>query len=176
MTVACELRRVRNGTGIDMQAEDTSQLKPTRASFIRGLPESMPIGEVIERGREAGLEIKPSDIHAARYYMRQAAASQSGGRSAPELVHDAAPASPTKGVYMVGGRSDINKDRAAQDEGLPERVTMKTRAKLPPTAPAAKLPPKPAGSLDEQLRDLVMRMGTVRARAIIEQIEDLARK
>lgn len=151
-----------------MQAEDTtSQLKPTRASFIRSLPETMPIDEVIERGREAGLEIKPSDIHAARYYMRQAAASQPGGRSAPELVHDAA----SKGVYVVGGRSDVNAGSsvkgAAQDEGLPERVTMKTRAKLPP---------KPVGSMDEQLRDLVMRMGTVRARAIIEQIEDLARK
>jgi len=174
MTVASELRRVRNGTGIDMQAEDTSQLKPTRASFIRGLPESMPIAEVIERGREAGLEIKPSDIHAARYYMRQAATSPGGGRSAPELVHDAAAANAgnattgtTKGVYVVGGKGDVNKERAVQEEGLPERVTMKTRAKLPP---------KPVGSMDEQLRDLVMRMGTVRARAIIEQIEDLARK
>jgi len=154
-----------------MQAEDTSQLKPTRASFIRGLPEAMPIAEVIERGREAGLEIKPSDIHAARYYMRQAATSPGGGRSAPELVHDAAAANTTngaaKGVYVVGGKGDVNKERAAQDEGMPERVTMKTRAKLPP---------KPVGSMEEQLRDLVMRMGTVRARAIIEQIEDLARK
>jgi hypothetical protein len=37
----------------------------------------MPIAEVIERGREIGIELQPSDIHAARYYMRQAAAKES---------------------------------------------------------------------------------------------------
>jgi hypothetical protein len=35
----------------------------------------MPVEEVIERGREVGIELQPSDIHAARYYMRQVAAA-----------------------------------------------------------------------------------------------------
>ena len=63
-----------------MQVEETTQstpLRPTRAGFVRGLPLSMPVEEVIERGREAGIELQPSDIHAARYYMRQAAAADS---------------------------------------------------------------------------------------------------
>lgn len=56
-----------------MQVEETTQsdLRPTRAGFVRGLPLSMPVEEVIERGREAGIQLQPSDIHAARYYMRQ---------------------------------------------------------------------------------------------------------
>lgn len=63
-----------------MQVEETTPttpLRPTRAGFVRGLPLTMPIDEVIERGREAGIELQPSDIHAARYYMRQAAAAES---------------------------------------------------------------------------------------------------
>lgn len=63
-----------------MQVEETTQstpLRPTRAGFVRGLPLTMPVGEVIERGREVGLELQPSDIHAARYYMRQVAAAES---------------------------------------------------------------------------------------------------
>lgn len=56
-----------------MQVEETTQseLRPTRAGFVRALPLSMPVEEVIERGREAGIQLQPSDIHAARYYMRQ---------------------------------------------------------------------------------------------------------
>lgn len=64
----------------DMQVEETTPstpLRPTRAGFVRGLPLTMPVEEVIERGREAGIELQPSDIHAARYYMRQAAAAES---------------------------------------------------------------------------------------------------
>jgi hypothetical protein len=58
-----------------MQVEETTPstpLPPTRAGFVRGLPLSMPVEEVIERGREAGIKLQPSDIHAARYYMRKA--------------------------------------------------------------------------------------------------------
>jgi flagellar biosynthesis GTPase FlhF len=65
-----------------MQVEETSQspLRPTRAGFVRGLPLSMPVEEVIERGREAGIQLQPSDIHAARYYMRQ------GGEAPQQLT------------------------------------------------------------------------------------------
>lgn len=64
----------------DMQVEETTPstpLRPTRAGFVRGLPLTMPVEEVIERGREVGIELQPSDIHAARYYMRQVAAAES---------------------------------------------------------------------------------------------------
>jgi hypothetical protein len=57
-----------------MQVEETTPstpFRPTRAGFVRSLPLTMPVEEVIERGREIGIELQTSDIHAARYYMRQ---------------------------------------------------------------------------------------------------------
>ena len=71
----------------DMQVEETTPstpLRPTRAGFVRGLPLTMPVEEVIERGREVGIELQPSDIHAARYYMRQVAAA--GSSSIPQQL------------------------------------------------------------------------------------------
>lgn len=71
----------------DMQVEETTPstpLRPTRAGFVRGLPLTMPVEEVIERGREVGIELQPSDIHAARYYMRQAMAAE--GSSVPQQL------------------------------------------------------------------------------------------
>jgi hypothetical protein len=56
-----------------MQVEETQtsatdlSLKPTRAGFIRSLPLAMPVEEVIERGRELGIVLQPSDIHALLY-------------------------------------------------------------------------------------------------------------
>lgn len=70
-----------------MQVEETTPstpLRPTRAGFVRGLPLTMPVEEVIERGREVGIELQPSDIHAARYYMRQVAAAD--GSSIPQQL------------------------------------------------------------------------------------------
>jgi hypothetical protein len=70
-----------------MQVEETTPstpLRPTRAGFVRGLPLEMPVEEVIERGREVGIELQPSDIHAARYYMRQQAAA--GSSSIPQQL------------------------------------------------------------------------------------------
>jgi hypothetical protein len=70
-----------------MQVEETTQsspLRPTRAGFVRGLPLTMPVEEVIERGREVGIQLQPSDIHAARYYMRQQQAA--GGTSIPQQL------------------------------------------------------------------------------------------
>jgi hypothetical protein len=70
-----------------MQVEETTPstpLRPTRAGFVRGLPLTMPVEEVIERGREVGIELQPSDIHAARYYMRQVAAA--GSSSIPQQL------------------------------------------------------------------------------------------
>lgn len=58
-----------------MKAIDTTNNptfpKTTRAGFVRALPITMPVADVIERGREQGLEIKESDVHATRYYMRE---------------------------------------------------------------------------------------------------------
>jgi hypothetical protein len=127
-----------------MQEQESTPLKPTRASFIRSLPESMPIAEVIERGREAGLEIKPSDIHAARYYMRQA----NGGQA------------PSRPVTHISVASAIQTAAAANQP---------VEAKRPRTKSA--LPPRDPEELEEEMRQLVMRLGTERARAIIKAVE-----
>jgi len=76
-----------------MQADETLALKPTRASFIRSLPEAMPVDEVIERGREIGLVINPSDVHSVRYYMRQVGKAQPARKTASPTA--TLPGSPT---------------------------------------------------------------------------------
>jgi hypothetical protein len=177
-----------------MQAEDDpTPLKPTRASFVRGLPESMPLEEVIERGREAGISLNPSDVHSVRYYMRQEALAKLSSRPiavVPQLVHASPvtrakpePAKPdAKPTHILGlhaatsgkerpvvkPRPEIKGRRA---EAAPVAASAKPqRGKLP----HVKLPPvKLSGPLEEQLRQIVMRIGTERARRIIEQMENL---
>jgi hypothetical protein len=176
------------------QETTTTQLKPTRASFIRGLPESMPVAEVIERGREAGLDINPTDVHSARYYMRQAGGPQPAANSA------FAPAAEQTGPIAVPAKRDPARDPAKEPprpsgaQYIPRRtitsatsatsatshgnVTAKPRA-VAPAAQAAtktrtKYTTKATDSLEEQLRLIVMRIGTDRARAVIEEVEELA--
>lgn len=191
-----------------MQAEDDSMpLKPTRAGFVRGLPESMPIEEVIERGKEAGIQLNPSDVHSARYYMRQEALAKLSSRpvSVPQLVPSApvARAKPAEAkpdaqpTNILGLRAANSGKEAAEPKsrrataapakkrGKPAAPAPQPAAKLSPkliqqaaklTQQAAKLSPQAAkltGSLEEQLRKIVMRIGTERARRIIEQIEEL---
>ncbi|MET0386762.1 MAG: hypothetical protein ABW321_12425 [Polyangiales bacterium] len=181
-----------------MQAQDTTTpLKPTRASFIRSLPETMPVEEVIERGREAGLVIQPSDIHAARYYMRQGAGAPPTGKPglAPDLVstvhgkHGGPGGKDQKssltvtapGVYVVTGRPAetttvtvpardgstlLAKARGAQVNQVPVDTKEAKLEKL-----RAKRPIDPPEVVEEQLRLLVLRVGTLRTRAIIDQLE-----
>jgi hypothetical protein len=153
-----------------MQAQETTPLKPTRASFVRGLPETMPIAEVIERGREAGLEIKPADIHAARYYMRQTAAAQAN-KGKPKETNNKGTKLPA--IHVVPGRP-INAFGDSDDEravfgSQPTAAESKTRAKRA----ARSAQSAGSGSPEEELRLLVMRIGTERARAVLEQIEGL---
>jgi hypothetical protein len=174
-----------------MQAEDDpTPLKPTRASFVRGLPESMPLEEVIERGREAGISLNPSDVHSVRYYMRQEALAKLSSRPiavVPQLMHASPvtrakpePAKPdAKPTNILGLRAATSgkvvkprpEVKGRRVEAAPVAVSAKPqRGKLP----HVKLPPaKLSGPLEEQLRQIVMRIGTERARRIIEQLENL---
>lgn len=184
-----------------MQAEDDPMpLKPTRAGFVRGLPETMPIDEVIERAREIGLPLNPSDVHSARYYMRQEALAKLSSRpsSVPQLVQASPIARPKPEVVVrakpeeakpepaptniLGLRSATNGKARASGSGNGPKGR-RTQAQARPAAPPAKqqrllqppsLPPvKFSKGLEEQLRQIVMRIGTERARQIIKQIEDI---
>jgi hypothetical protein len=153
-----------------MAAEQTTtSLKPTRGGFVRGLPLSMPIEEVIERGREAGLELQPSDIHSTRYYMRQAAAAEAARKSSvtqqlqlgPGFIGQAAKAAEAKPA------SDDEPDGG--NDGVERRVTTRNKRTLKQAQAAA-------AAVDGQLRVLVLRLGTDRTRAIIAELEALAER
>jgi hypothetical protein len=172
-----------------MQGQETTPLKPTRASFIRGLPETMPVAEVIERGREAGLDINPSDVHSARYYMRQGGGLQPASKSgfAPSL--ESAPSGPAAEPTQEPAKENASPAKffgAHQTSG--RRVLPKVAKARPPQPVAAlssssrEIASKPRSKkaaqedlkMEEQLRVIVMRLGTDRAREIIEEVEELA--
>jgi hypothetical protein len=230
-----------------MQLEETTtttSLKPTRASFIRSLPLEMPVEEVIERGREAGIVVQPSDVHAARYYMRQAAAREAaskppsiaqqlmlGGTITPQRrdgrdgqddarePRETRDKDETAGLTKIAGVrngssaasvvSPTTANRTVIVRPTPKPVVAETgkrprggksarkdpsqesvRAEISIDDVLASMPspskgrgarratPAPAidGSMDEQLHSLVLRLGTQRAREIIEQIEETALK
>lgn len=178
-----------------MSAEHTTtSLKPTRGSFIRGLPLTMPIEEVIERGREAGLELQPSDIHSTRYYMRQASAAEAARKSSvtqqlqlgPGFIGQAAKGADTKQGSLDRDRDrdrDHDRDRDRDDDGDGDRDgdrdPREANGRAERRAPARnkralKHAPVSSGSLDDQLRVLVLRLGTDRTRAVIAELEALA--
>jgi hypothetical protein len=177
-----------------MQAESTTtSIKPTRAGFIRALPLTMPVEEVVERGREAGIVLQASDVHSARYYMRQAEAAQAahkatlaqqlvlGGTSSTVpsfLPHDSTGSSgtPTESEQVDSTRRGGRKK--AQHAGGSERARAKTE-RLAAISSAAKVrgktkPMESEYSLEHQLRTLVLRLGTDRTHAVIEELTALA--
>lgn len=176
-----------------MQAESTTtSIKPTRAGFIRALPLTMSVEEVVERGREAGIALQPSDVHSARYYMRQAAAAQAAHKAttAQQLVlggnSNTVPsflppenASPTGAQSASeqgdgarrGGRKRLDGSEGARGKAerfAPMASASKARGKKPSPAIESE------SSLEQQLRTLVLRLGTDRAHAVIEQVTALA--
>ncbi|HKU41675.1 MAG TPA: hypothetical protein VJR89_26140 [Polyangiales bacterium] len=151
-----------------MHAEETLPLKPTRASFIRGLPESMPIDEVIERGREVGLSINPSDVHSVRYYMRQEAAQAGPPKptpSSPPPVADVAATVRRNYSLLEAQRAPLE---SQSDDA--KRGTRKERDK-PRRKPTATV--EATAAMEGPFREIVMRIGTDRAREIIAEIERL---
>ena len=188
-----------------MSAEHTTiSLKTTRGSFVRGLPLSMPIEEVIERGREAGLELQPSDIHSTRYYMRQAAAAEAARKSSVTQQLQLGPgfigqAAKDAGATHASGDEDdepaskpVDRSTGTRNKRAPKHASLATvgtmakvakmpkMPKMPTMATVAKMaamPPMPSASgaaLDHQLRVLVLRLGTDRTRAVVAELEALA--
>lgn len=122
----------------------------TRASFVRGLPEDMPLEEVIERGREAGLDVKPSDVHAARWYMRQ---GKPRYRIKPKADE---PASVTvkEVVSQLRSAAEVRPtvEPERQFEVIKECVNV------------------PANDLVAEFKALVVRLGTERSKRLIERV------
>jgi hypothetical protein len=186
----------RRETERDMQADETLSLKPTRASFIRSLPEAMPIEEVIERGREIGLVINPSDVHSVRYYMRQSTKVEPTRKSTASMASTAATsATSTSTLDRAGIAATVKRNYElieAQQTDLPDHspapVTNGKKKRgtngVEPVAraqPVVKERPKrrPAATpieiraMEQQLRTIVARIGTDRAREILDELEAL---
>lgn len=103
----------------------------------------MPVEEVIERGREVGIELQPSDIHAARYYMRQMAAA--GSSSIPQQL-------------LLGGTFVTKREpRAGAANGASKATNGSAQAETANATPAVKVPidPDDDDSLDEPQTEIV---------------------
>ena len=148
-----------------MSADETQQLKPTRGSFIRSLPLSVPVDEVIERGREIGLSIQPSDVHSARYYMRQeddarlsaVPASTEVARVIRPLAFQSPSAQPAPKTTAPAAPAE------ASSPALHRRNRKQKRSAQPGLSIA---------TVEQELRTIVLRLGSDRVRAMIQTIED----
>jgi hypothetical protein len=169
-----------------MQSEEQTPLKPTRAAFIRSLPLTVPVEEVIERAREVGLQLQPSDVHAARYYMRQGPGVESagrpaftkpfangGGNAAREARENREHKEPPKTVAASGQVSSV---RAALDQAALTRSVLDSKSRSTASKKRARKLIPTGDTPDEQLYFLVLRLGCDRARELIGRIESNSRK
>lgn len=161
-----------------MQADETQTLRPTRTSFVRSLPESMPVEEVIERGREVGLNIQPSDVHSTRYYMRQEALAMAS--AVPASTSRLPP--PVRLQPPVAER--VREAREPRETREPQKVepdpappVRRAGRKRADQVPLRAAPAQSITSWKEQLRVMVVRMGSDRVRDAVAEIEaEIARK
>jgi hypothetical protein len=168
--------------GPETSSSTPSPLKPTRAAFIRGLPEAMPVEEVIERGREMGISINPSDVHSARYYMRQQAASQSA-----KAASQAVPAEAGRRTVLWSVKPGRVPVPSSAEEAEPEQqrpavpaagnsagvAGLNGRGRKRGKAAARGATPSEAATagLEAQLQVIVLRVGSDRVREIIARME-----
>ena len=164
-----------------MSSEETTPIsKPTRAAFIRGLPIEMPVEEVIERGRELGLALQPSDIHAARYYMRQAAAAEARDKvdvTLPILrrFNVTTRVRPDSDATATRTEAPVPSPRAVPQIAVNERAASIAREALRGMgAKPGQRESKSMRSLEAQLRELVLRLGTDRTRKLLDDLDKLA--
>lgn len=129
----------------------------TKAGFVRALPEDMPVEDVISAGAKKGLEIKAADVHAARYYMRQLKTKGSAKKSA-KVAKKAAPAK--RKVTSATNGLKTNGDAAVHVSAKSLRKPRAARSGISSDL-----------EFESQFRGLVVRVGTTRAKQLIEAIE-----
>lgn len=129
----------------------------TKAGFVRAQPEDMSVEDVISGGAKKGLEIKAADVHAARYYMRQQN-TKDGSKKGAKVAKKAG--NGRKKATAATNGSKTNGDVAH----VSNRTVRKARA---PRDLVAALD----GDFESQFKGLVVRVGTTRARQLIEAIE-----
>lgn len=125
----------------------------TRAGFVKSCPFEMPLEEVIQLGKEAGLTIIPQDVHTARYYMRQ---NDKLVKLPPRASVETKKSDPPP--PFPAGLPEIS-------EGLKRVVNL--RSKPVPVRQIGAIEP----TVEEQFRRLIVRIGTVKAVALMADIE-----
>lgn len=72
----------------------TKQAHGAASAFVRTQPLTMPVAEVIKRGRAAGITISPAGVYSTRGYMRQQGAAAPRADNVVKI--DRAPATPRR--------------------------------------------------------------------------------
>lgn len=131
--------------------------KLTKAGLVRGLPEDMSVEDVIAAGKKKGLEIKAADVHAARYYMRQTKDKGVSSKKSLKATKKAA-----NGEKKTASAANGAKTNGAGNHA-PKKIVRKPRATLADDSSNLEW--------EMQFRGLIVRVGTSRARQLIEAIE-----
>lgn len=119
------------------------------AGFIRSQPRDMAAGEVVALGAKAGFKIRESYVHTIRYYERNAKAKSNGGGRLPAALKVASKPASVDGValgtkVLVAKQSDPKRNGTYVIGESPSEV---------------------------ELKACILRVGTQRARILLEQIE-----
>jgi hypothetical protein len=159
----------------------------SRSAFVKSMPVDIPVQDVIERGQKQGLDIKAADVHAARYYMRK----EQEKKPAERRIIRPSPTEPQQLTFVPGGKKDVpgKKERALKAVAV-KAVAVKQEPPAPVPAPVPAPAPKPvqvappppeeapreravqaASSAEAQFCHLTRRIGTTRARQLVDEIE-----
>lgn len=151
----------------------------------------MSVEEVIERGREAGLQINASDVHSVRFYMRRESAfptlatSKSKSRAAQPLAVAPAPSEApepertriTRELVPKPARVPTARDRARGKAQAARRISaeeiVRSTKRVVQNTRKRESPTNASLSPEGQLRVLLLRLGTDYAREIIAQLENM---
>ncbi len=95
----------------------------SKAEFVRGLPENMPAKHVVEKAKEAGLELTTAYIYVIRSQARTGGKKSSPSvvaqRGAPRVAKDAPHSAPMEAKLIA----------AASEIGLTRSIDLLTREK-----------------------------------------------
>lgn len=132
----------------------------SRAAFVKTMPIDMPSDDVIARGRKVGLDIKRTDVNAARFVMRH-----SGKNVAATSALKATKAKATKPTKLP---------RNGPEAGYRKHLQAEQQATHAPSAngkPTVVLAPLLISDDERQLRSLIVKLGTSRVREVLVALE-----
>jgi hypothetical protein len=95
----------------------------SKAEFVRGLPETMPAKQVIEKAKEAGLKLTTAYVYVIRSQAR------TGGKKPPSSSSEAAPRASKDEPRGSRAPMEAKLIAAASEIGLTRSIDLLTREK-----------------------------------------------